>query len=402
VAALAVSATAVREALGAWAALQPVGRRPDATAWRDAVAVAVGLDETARRLLRGADDATAPWDAPVTVAAQPRELARQVGLPPERVRQVVDWLVSARLADLVERVGDEWSVRLRATLLADAPVLAAISWDAVRTRLWRAAAVGGRADAQAPGAADGALDVGIDGATDGALPAALAVVRELARRTTPGARAAAHFERLTVLELGELTGFGKSALRTGVAACVRAALVEVRTRERVASYYRLLPGAFGHDAAPAPVADLSAAPALGPAAGPAAGPAPALGPDGPPTPHAGHSVRAVGRRPVVPVDASVAPAVSAAPDAGVIAAVPTGIPAPAPASPLASPLTSHLASSLASPPAAGPAAAPAAVLEIGGVPFPLPPGVHPTLEQDVDGRYWYRVGAVRLGPLTFG
>lgn len=43
----------------------------------------------------------------------------------------------------------------------------------------------------------------------------------------------------------------------------------------------------------------------------------------------------------------------------------------------------------------------AATLMIAGVPFPLPPGARPQLEQDGDGRYWYRVGSMHLGPITF-
>ena len=43
----------------------------------------------------------------------------------------------------------------------------------------------------------------------------------------------------------------------------------------------------------------------------------------------------------------------------------------------------------------------AATLMIGGIPFPLPPGARPQLEQDSDGRYWYRVGGVHFGPIAF-
>ena len=43
----------------------------------------------------------------------------------------------------------------------------------------------------------------------------------------------------------------------------------------------------------------------------------------------------------------------------------------------------------------------AATLMIGGIPFPLPAGARPELVQDAEGRYWYRVGAMHLGPVTF-
>lgn len=43
----------------------------------------------------------------------------------------------------------------------------------------------------------------------------------------------------------------------------------------------------------------------------------------------------------------------------------------------------------------------AATLMIEGVQFPLPSGARPQLEQDAEGRYWYRVGAVHFGPIAF-
>ena len=53
---------------------------------------------------------------------------------------------------------------------------------------------------------------------------------------------------------------------------------------------------------------------------------------------------------------------------------------------------------------AAPGAHPSAyaiTIEIDGVRGPLPAGVQPVLEQDADGTSWYRIGAVRLGPLRF-
>jgi hypothetical protein len=43
----------------------------------------------------------------------------------------------------------------------------------------------------------------------------------------------------------------------------------------------------------------------------------------------------------------------------------------------------------------------AATLMVGGVPLPLPPGARPQLEQDDEGRYWYRVGGLHFGPVSF-
>lgn len=43
----------------------------------------------------------------------------------------------------------------------------------------------------------------------------------------------------------------------------------------------------------------------------------------------------------------------------------------------------------------------AAALVVGGVTFPLPPGARPQLERDAEGRYWYRVGTMHLGPVSF-
>lgn len=43
----------------------------------------------------------------------------------------------------------------------------------------------------------------------------------------------------------------------------------------------------------------------------------------------------------------------------------------------------------------------AAILMVGGVPLPLPPGAQPQLEVDADGRYWYRVGTLHFGPVRF-
>lgn len=42
----------------------------------------------------------------------------------------------------------------------------------------------------------------------------------------------------------------------------------------------------------------------------------------------------------------------------------------------------------------------AASLMIGGVTFPLPPGARPQLERDAEGRYWYRIGTMHLGPVS--
>lgn len=63
-------------------------------------------------------------------------------------------------------------------------------------------------------------------------------------------------------------------------------------------------------------------------------------------------------------------------------------------SPVAPPAVSGQAAMMR--PAAG-----AATLMVGGVAFPLPPGARPQLEQDAEGRYWYRVGGAHFGPIVF-
>ena len=339
---LVVSARAVREGVAAWAAGQRSGRRPDAAAWRDGVAVASAIAESAAQLLRSGDARTAPWEVTVPVASEPADLMRRSLLPANRVRELLDVLVSAQVLDLVERVGDDWSVRLRSASMETAPVLGAVVWDGVRSRLQ-----------------------GVGGG-----PSALAVVRELARRTSPGARAAGHFERMTVAELCEVTGYGKSALRSGMEACTAARLVDARTRDRVASYYRLLPGVFSEGAA-----DDQGAPA------PFQHPAPR------------RSVRGAARteRPHRAADRTpdgATPAASTSPS-GVSSSPPSRVIEDGRLSDSPTVRTSGQVD-------------PAAVIEIGGVPFPVPPGVQPVLEQDAEGRFWYRVGTVRLGPLVFG
>ena len=341
VSSLAVSSRVVREALGAWAATRPSGRHPDATAWRDAVAVAGAVVESASRLLlvdRDGDGGNRPpWETPVPVPRVPTDLVQRTYLGAHRVRAVVDLLVSAQILDLLERTGDDWQVRLRPVALEDAPVLAAVDWDAVRDHL---------------------------GPVAGS-PAALALVRELARRTSPGARTGGHFERLTFQELAELTGYGKSALRTGLDVCVRARLLEVRTRERVASYYRLLPASFG-DGPPATMES-------------GAGIAPTL------------TDEPVARNPVEFPVRSRARRSALGPDSTTPAPVARAADAPRSGGPLAAPVDAQSA-----------AIAPAVVIEVNGVPIPLPPGARPVLEQDAAGAFWYRVGGVRFGPLELG
>lgn len=376
-ASFAVSARAVREGVGAWAATRSADRRPDGLVWRDGLAVASAIVEAAHALLpSGAGDEPgagprAPWDVSVPVPREPQDLVRRTYLRGDRVRTVVDLLVSARVLDLVERTGDEWQVRLRSSVFEDAPVLAVVAWDAVRTRL---------------------------GPTAGS-PAALALVRELARRTSPGTRAGAHFERLTFIELGELTGFGKSALRTGLSACIRAQLLEARTRERVASYYRLLPAVFGRsDALRADSVDASGGAAT---AGEVASDTAVREFDAVGIARRSHiaAVDGVQVQPHrTPADPSP-PARGAAPVDGAMpvpSAVSQGSRSVLPGSGAAG------IDSATSPAHATAAALVALVIEVNGVPVPLPSGARPVLEQDDTGAYWYRIGAMRLGPISLG
>lgn len=376
----AVSARAVRECVGAWAATQSAGRRPDGMAWRDGLAVASAIVEAAHALLpSGATGEPgagppAPWEVPVSVSREPQDLVRRTYLRADRVRAVVDLLVSARVLDLVERTGDEWQVRLRSEVFEDAPVLAAVAWDMVRDRL---------------------------GLSTGA-PAALAIVRELARRTSPGARADRHFERLTFLEIGELTGFGKSALRTGLTACIRGRLLEARTRERVASYYRLLPAAFGRgdayhtdlDEAHGPAAadrgadDLDVVDVPRRSRVASAAVMSAVG--------AGRRARGAAAGATIPAAArGPAPVIAAASARPVVSDDPREVvPVPVPTVPGADPVVPPVRSTTL--------VAAALVIEVNGIPVPLPPGARPVLEQDEAGTYWYRVGTMRFGPISLG
>jgi len=340
---LVVSSHAIRERVGAWAAVQLATRRPDAAAWRDAGAVAAGLGEIAAELLVPPQAReTPPWEIRVPVPADVADLSARTLLPHARVRAMVDLLVSAETFDLIERLGDAWTVRARADVYETAPVLASIIWRVVRRRL--SAVAGG--------------------------PAALALIRELARRTSPGSRAGQHFERLTVSELSDATGYGKSALRSALSACETANLIEVRTRVRVSSYWRLSPAVFDSTDAMFTAPDVDHRRRSSDADAPA-------GPHGLQTP------------------ASVPP--SPAPSRTSNQAS-----TPAPAAPV--PVVGMANSRRVSEDVARGAEtrSPAAVLDIAGVRFPLPPGVQPDLVCDDDGSYWYKIGAVRLGPLRFG
>ena len=321
--------------------MQLAPRRPDAAAWRDAGAVAAGLGEIATELLVPLHAReTPPWEIRIPVPADVADLSARTLLPHARVRAMVDLLVSAETFDLVERLGDAWTLRARADVYETAPVLASVIWRVVRRRL--SAAAGGAA--------------------------ALALIRELARRTSPGSRAGEHFERLTVSELSDATGYGKSALRSALAACETARLIEVRTRVRVSSYWRLSPAVFDStDSVPtAPDLERRRSVDTDAPAGTHGLQAPAYGPQSP-------ARSPTGKQAALP--ASVAPASAAGPA--------NSLHVPADVTP------------------AGETLSPAAILDIAGVRFPLPPGVQPDLVCDNDGSYWYKIGAIRLGPLRF-
>jgi hypothetical protein len=268
-----------------------------------------------------------PWEREVTVARDPLDLRRRTALPREAVRRAVDRAISAELLDLVSRVGDELVVRVRPDGFADAPVVAAVDWDAVRDRLGTAVS-----------------------------PIALLLVREIARRTPPERRARHEAIPVSLRELGAATGASKGTIQKTLGALHAATLVESWARDRVDSWHRLLPAAFGERPEGVAVAPLVA--------------------------------------PVTaPVAASrVTPAAAAAPGVGSIAD-----PATAPSARS----VASLAGSAAPGPRDGSAASGGEALvvsayEVNGIRWPLPHGVRPRLERDAEGGAVRRIGNLRL------
>ncbi|GLC28261.1 hypothetical protein [Roseisolibacter agri] len=338
VASLAVSPDVVRAKLGAWVGLLPVEERPDLDATSREVVLLLGALVEAGTAALGAD-ALPPWERGVPVPREPLDLQQRAALSRDAVRRATDRAISAELLDLERRVGDELVVRLRPDVFADAPVVAAVDWGTVRRALGTQVS-----------------------------PVALLLVREIARRTTPERRAQGEVVPISLREFGAATGASKGTIQKALAALNATALVESRTRDRVDSWHRLLPPAFGVLPAPVRTPEPADAGSVGD------------------TPVAAASATALpsgsGGRASPARDASSAPLERPRVDASVHdRRVPS---APA--------LTSRPAHR-PPPLATGDAVT---VYEVSGIAWPLPAGVQPRLERGADGVPMRRIGNVRI------
>jgi hypothetical protein len=352
VASLAVSPDVVRAKLGAWSGLRAPEERPDLdAAWREVLLVLEALVEAGAAALTA--EAVPAWERDVPVPREPLDLQQRTALSRNAVRRAVDRAISAELLDLQRRVGDELLVRVRPEVFADAPVVAAVDWVAVRR----------------------ALDVQVS-------PVALLLVREIARRTTPERRAHDELVPISLREFGAATGASKGTIQKTLGVLQATALVESHIRDRVDSWHRLLPTVFGAD------------PASGGFREDVAGGAGAVVGTGAPLP---------GRASVPGAEALTASPVALREpmrrrDEENTAAMTLSALATRPA---------DAASVTAAVSAAGPAVAVPAttsahvaisgvVYEVAGIRWPLPPGVQPRLERGPDGAPMRRLGNVRL------
>lgn len=335
VASLAISPDVVRAKLGAWVGLQPTGERPDLDTTSREVLLVLGALVEAGGAALGADGLP-PWERGVPVPREPLDLQQRAALSRDAVRRATDRAISAELLDLERRVGDELVVRLRPELFADAPVVAAVDWAAVRRALGTQVS-----------------------------PVALLLVREIARRMTPERRTQGDVVPVSLREFGAATGASKGTIQKALAALNAVALVESRTRDRVDSWHRLLPPVFG------------ASPAVAPVVVPAAEWLSRDQPSGSYQATASAWSHAVGA-PNAPSDFRTdAPTVS-----------------PTAARPAAHPPTSWAAPTAGK--STGVAVGAVTVYEVGGIAWPLPAGVQPRLERGPDGEPVRRIGNVRI------
>lgn len=333
---LAVSAEAIRAKLGAWVGLSAPDERPDLdAAWREVLLVLGALVEAGSAGL--GREALPPWEREVPVPREPLDLQRRTALSRDSVRRGVDRAISAEVLDLMRRVGDELVVRLRPDVFGDAPVVAAVDWDAVRGRLGVAVS-----------------------------PVALLLVREIARRTAPERRTRGEAVPVSLRELGGATGASKGTIQKTLGALHAAGLVESWTRDRVDSWHRLLPAAFGEAGAPTRATATAETSQH------------ALPPVVPLTPDARGGVPEVSTDLLPPWPPR---RVTAAPPPG--PATPESAAPPAPATPLGVGALARAGLAVT-------------VYEVNGVPWPLPAGVRPQLERSADGSSIRRIGNVRL------
>ena len=223
-----VSAPLVRQAIGAWAyAAAAPDRRPSEPAVRDAVSVACALHERTR----GSDGGR--WATAVAGVGQgsahprpldPAGLGERTGLESGAVAAALTLLEQAGALTWGGEGGGTTST-LAADVLAPQPAVARVSWDEARRRVR---------------------------AVPGSLAPALAVLREVAAAL--GALAVDEAPppvRVSVRDLEERTGYGRSTVAEALGTLERARLLDVETRAGRTTRFTLRPAAFGQiDEAP--------------------------------------------------------------------------------------------------------------------------------------------------------
>jgi DNA-binding transcriptional ArsR family regulator len=225
-----VSAPLVRQAIGAWAyAAATPERRPSEQAVRDAVSVACALHE----LTRGSD--AVRWARAGTGAEQGQGRARVLPLDPAGLGErsglepaaVVAALALLEQAGALTRWGDAGGTTgtLTADVLAPQPAVSRLAWDEARRRVR---------------------------AVPGSLAPALAVLREMA--ASLGALAedeAPPPVRVSVRDLEERTGYGRSTVAEALGTLERARVLDVESRAGRTTRFTLRPAAFGQVDEPA-------------------------------------------------------------------------------------------------------------------------------------------------------
>lgn len=218
-----VSASAIRQAIGAWA--YSLGgndrRRPTPEAVRAAVGVACAIRELTLELHRGVRPGGADIQSVDALPPAPADaalLGERAGCTARDVEQAVELLCTAGVVER-QRSGSGATVSLSHTILAPHPAVARLGWAEARDRLRR---------------------------VEASLAPALAVLRELAaqigaiddQETVPALRA-------SVRDLEDATGFGRSTISTALDALERARLLDVETRAGRTTRFGLRPAAFG-------------------------------------------------------------------------------------------------------------------------------------------------------------
>ena len=262
-----VSAPLVRQAIGAWAyAAAAPEHRPSEQAVRDAVSVACALHELTRvtERSRWATAAGAEQGRARAVRLDPAELGARAGLDPGAAAAALTLLEQT---GVLTRRGEATGATgaLANDVLAPQPAVARLAWEEARRRVR---------------------------AVPGSLAPSLAVLREMAASLGPLAEGEAPPPvRVSVRDLEERTGYGRSTVAEALGTLGRARLLDVESRAGRTTRFTLRPAAFGQADEP-PRGAVAPAPA-GAAPGVAIPPAP-LPPTGPRA-----SGAAAGRAPVL-------------------------------------------------------------------------------------------------------